>query len=281
MFHPGFIFADYYVDSGGLDPDAQAYINQVISVGGSLSATEISAVNQLTLDLKSAGIWNSFDIFLPVLGSTAASCKINLIEPSNATYDWDYLGTPTFSATGVKGNGTDAAVRALWKMNDLVKSQVGNAHWSSYQKYYSSSTGNLNGVFDVGATFFIHGVGFGQNTGFGGGNNGIYSGQIQGGSANQYDGFLYGEAENSSSEKIYIQNSLYLTANTAQSALGANAGHALLAIYFHGYNADNVYDLRSPNELRSFSIGSYLDTAQRNAYYTAIQAFQTTLGRQV
>ena len=280
MFNPGFIFADYYVPSGGIDPDAQAYINAVNTAGGSLTATETNALITLVSDLKAANIWDKFDIFLPVLGSTAASCKINLIEPSNATYDWDYLGTPTFSATGIKGNGTDAAVRALWKMNDLVKSQVGNAHWSSYQKYYSSSTGNLNGVFDIGGTFFVHGVGHGQNTAFGAGNNGIYSGQITGGNANQYDGFLYADAENSSSEKIYIQNSLFLTANTAQSALSANAGHALLGIYFHGVT-DNVYSLRSPNEVRSFSIGSYLDTAQRNAYYTAIQTFQTTLGRQV
>jgi hypothetical protein len=282
MFSTGFAFLKNVTASGGgYDPDAEAYFTQVLAVGGSLTIPEKDAVNQLTLDFKAAGIYSKFDIFLPILGNTAASSKINLVEPSNATYDWDYVGTPVFSATGIKGNGTDAAVRSLWKVDDLVKSQPGDAHWSSYQKYYSSSTGNLNGGFDIGGTFFIHGMGNGQNTGFGSTSvNGIYCGLIYSGGQAAMDGFMYIEAETSSLAKSYLQNSIMQTDTTAQSQLSANCGQALLACYFNG-ETNNIYPYFNPNEARSFSVGSYLDSAERTAYYNAITTYQTTLGRNV
>jgi hypothetical protein len=283
MFSTGFAFLKNVTASGGgYDPDAEAYFTQVLAVGGSLTTPEKNAVNQLVLDFKAAGIYNKFDIFLPVLGNTAASSKINLVEPSNATYDWDYLGTPTFSSTGILGNGTDAVVRSIWKINNLVKSQIGDSHWAVYQKYNFNANGfYVNGTLDTDAGYIKFGLGVWDA--LSGMYGGIYQDQFSFGGLTGADaqGLVYMEAENSSLASYYIANSLITSNTNTQSAFSANAGNALLGLYWPGFNANNIYSEYSTNEIRSFSVGSYLSSGQRTAYYNAVQTYQTALGRQV
>ena len=130
MFSTGFAFLQNSpAAGGGYDPDAEAYMDEVLAVGGSLSIPEKNAVNQLTLDLKAAGIWNKLDIFLPVLGIDPEAMVLNLVAPTDSTWTWTYWGTPTLSSTGILGNGTDAAVLSNWYLNeDLVLSQVNDLH---------------------------------------------------------------------------------------------------------------------------------------------------------
>jgi|GEM_PF-5854784 len=276
MFSTPITFLKFTPSGGGNDPDAQAYIDAVIAAGGTLSGTEESAVNQLTLDFKAAGIYTKFDIFLPILGNTAASSKINLVEPSNATYDWDYVGTPVFSATGVLGNGTDAAMRSIWKMVDLVKADFGDAHWASYQKYNSGSAYHFNGVLDTAGEYNKCGLGTFYYPGYGGAFNNDFAGSTF--TDPDFNGLLYID-NNATNVKSYINNSFDVSSGAAGTYWNANAGNALLGLYWHS-QPNHIYEY-STNEVRSFSVGSYLNATERTDYYNAITTYQTTLGRNV
>ena len=59
------------------DADAQAYFDRVTAAGGTLSATEQNAVNTLTVNLKSNGLWTLLKAIYPMVGASAAACAQN------------------------------------------------------------------------------------------------------------------------------------------------------------------------------------------------------------
>ena len=77
-----FIINPYSFGGVSYDADAQAFFTRVTSAGGTLSATEKLATNQLVLDMKSAGIWSSMKAIYPMVGASAAACAQNLKSSS-------------------------------------------------------------------------------------------------------------------------------------------------------------------------------------------------------
>jgi hypothetical protein len=87
------------------DTDAIAFINRVNAAGGTLSYTEMMAVNQLVIDLKAAGLWTSMKAIYPMVGASAAACAQNLVSSS---FTGTFTSGWTFASTGVTPNGTSA-----------------------------------------------------------------------------------------------------------------------------------------------------------------------------
>jgi hypothetical protein len=90
---------------GGFDPDAQAFFDRVTTAGGTLTTTEKNAINQLVLDMKSAGIWSSMKAIYPMVGASAAACAQNL---KSSSFTGTFTSGWTFASTGVTPNGTSA-----------------------------------------------------------------------------------------------------------------------------------------------------------------------------
>jgi hypothetical protein len=157
-----------------IDPDALAYMNKVISVGGTLTPTMSAATITLVDNLKSAGIWNTLDIFLPVLGGTANSHKINLVEPNNINFDWTYYGTVVHDVSGMTTNSAAGAVVPSWNMNQLVYSTSGSSFFTLYRNRSSASFG-INGFIntETGVPYTWTCIG---NYGLTDGYNGLYGG---------------------------------------------------------------------------------------------------------
>lgn len=287
MFSTGFAFLQNSpAAGGGYDPDAEAYMDEVLAVGGSLTIPEKNAVNQLTLDLKAAGIWGKLDIFLPVLGIDPEAMVLNLVAPTDSTWTWTYWGTPTLSSTGILGNGTDAAVLSNWTLNeDLVLSQVNDSHWSCYIKYNGAGTGSyLNGVLDTDGEGGYTKGGYGTLGGSAyGGLYGDSYGFSGGPGDSDFNGFIYGENYANIVSPAGL-NELFIN-NTGQGALGpfirpfaANIKIAMLALAWRS-QVNGLYQDFSTSEIRSWSMGAYLSPAQRTDYYNAVVAYQTALGR--
>ena len=98
-----------YVPSGGggaLDPDAEAFLTAATIT----DPTEISAVNQLVIDMKDAGIWTKMKAVYPFVGGTATTHKWNLKDPqdTNAAFRLTFNGGWTHSSSGALPNGTNA-----------------------------------------------------------------------------------------------------------------------------------------------------------------------------
>lgn len=68
--------------------------------------TEKIAINELVKNAKLHDWWNTCLRIYPFVGSTAASCAVNLKTPGTGNITW--AGTPTFASTGVSGwSGTN------------------------------------------------------------------------------------------------------------------------------------------------------------------------------
>jgi hypothetical protein len=86
------------------DADALAFFQRVSDATGTLSLTEKQAVNQLVLDLKANSLWTPMKAIYPMVGASAAACAQNL-KSSSFTGTFTATGW-TFASTGVTGNGT-------------------------------------------------------------------------------------------------------------------------------------------------------------------------------
>jgi len=97
------LFTPFAIFTGGKDADATAYINAVISAGGTLSDGNKIAINTFFVDLKNIGVYSKMIAFWPIMGGTANSHAIN--GNLNSTYDLTYFGTWTHNSSGQKPNG--------------------------------------------------------------------------------------------------------------------------------------------------------------------------------
>lgn len=88
------------------DSDAQAFFDRVTTAGGTLSTTEQDAVNTLVVQMKADGIWTKMKAIYPMVGASAAACAQNL-KSSSFTGTFTATGW-TFASTGVTPNGTSA-----------------------------------------------------------------------------------------------------------------------------------------------------------------------------
>ena len=120
------------------DPDAQAFF----TASGLTGTTNLNAINQLVLDLKSYGIWTKMKAIYPFVGGTAALHKWNLKDPRDldAAFRLVFNGGWTHSATGATPNGTNAFA------NTYLSPSTQLSLTSTHLSYYSRTNVNLTQV---------------------------------------------------------------------------------------------------------------------------------------
>lgn len=84
---------------GGYAPETIAFLSQASITDPTIG----NAVNDLVLDMQSAGIWNKMIAVYPIVGGNASAHKTNLIDPN--TYTAIFSGGWVHSSTGMLGNG--------------------------------------------------------------------------------------------------------------------------------------------------------------------------------
>jgi hypothetical protein len=148
MFSTPFTFLSAPV-GGGFDPDAQAYIDAVISAGGTLSGGNQNAINTLYEDLKTEGLYSSVKYMYPFMGGIKEAHAICGINPSNSDYliSWfDYLtNSAAHTSAGlntVSGNGYGFIAKTINNIFSSGDSQTLGV-------YISTATTN-NNAFTIG-----------------------------------------------------------------------------------------------------------------------------------
>jgi len=246
------------------DSDAQAFFTRVTVAGGTLSATEKLATNQLVLDLKSAGIWTSMKAIYPMVGASASACAQNL---KSASFTGSFSSGWTFASTGVTPNGTSAFMNTgLIANTNLTQNST---HLSSYIR-----TTNIGSQVYMGCSGAA-----GPST------NLIYLLNF---------GFIAINTSDTIATSVVGQNGLFLNSrttltNTIQyknaTALTTSAqtstGISTTQIYIGAYNNNGTTAFFSNNETAFSSIGNGLNATEEGNFYTAVQTFNTTLSRQV
>lgn len=102
MFQPFSNYSQYSYN----DPDALTFI----SASAITNLTQKTAINQITIDLKSYGIWNKTKAIYPFVGGTAATHKWNLKDTRDidAAFRLNFFGSMTHNSNGITGNASNA-----------------------------------------------------------------------------------------------------------------------------------------------------------------------------
>lgn len=246
---------------GGIDPDAQAFI----TAAAITDPTQQSAINTLVTDLKGYNIWTKFKAIYPIVGSSASSHAVNLKTPG--TYNLSFTNAWTHSSTGMTPNGTSAY--ADTGLNDNTVLSLNSAHISFYSRT------NVDGLFcDIG--IFDPSTTSGTN---------LFP---------KYNNLFYGRVHNEntgvsnsvSSQGLFLANRISSTEtrNFINNTLKLQSGNSITKIntnFIIGARSRGFIDFYSPRQCAFASIGDGLTDTDAANYYTAVQAYQTTLGRQV
>ena len=261
-----------------LDPDAVAFL----TAAGITDATITSAINTLVLDLKGYGIWTKMKAIYPFVGGTASTHKYNLKDPqdTNAAFRLVFAGGWTHSATGALPNGTNAYADTFFVPNTYQS--ITSGHISAYSR--TSATSLINFGTSIGAT---------NSSGL---SSYLVIRRIVNPSA---AGSMWGELSN---DFVLFSNAdgkgFYILTRTSSSLLQFFKSGTLLSqtggaqtqtqLVNLSYYLATLNTANSPNalaydnkEFAFVSMGDGINTTESLDLQTAVQAFQTTLGRQV
>jgi hypothetical protein len=257
------------------DADAIAFFNRVTTAGGTLSATEKAAVNTLVVDMKANGTWTLQKAIYPMVGASAAACAQNL---KSSSFTGSFTSGWTFASTGVTPNGTSAYMDTNFLPSTSFINN--NTHISIYSRTDAVVSACL--------------IGTGKNA------NAIplitiYSRDV----ADQYimDAYSY------SGNRIITMSTLssaafFINSRTSSTVFKSFRNGTQLGVTNSTTNSNNITTCDKPmfigalnfngsaaqfsNYQTAFaSIGDGLTDTQASNLYTAVQAFQTTLSRNV
>jgi hypothetical protein len=259
------------------DTDAQAFLN----AASITDSTQASAVNTLVTQLKTYGIWTKMKALYPFVGGNATSHKFNLKDPRDldAAYRLVFNGGWVHSATGALPNGTTGYADTF-----LVPSSVLNETNFAHLSYYSNtSTGfpfeYVMGSNDGGPAYktllMIARRDTGEQSFYSDFNNATYRGARNLLQTNGSGLFL--GTQQGANVKLFRQNVLQASNTNIKTSTGTSP----FKVYIGGDN-DNGTARQFTNKLCSLaSIGDGLTDTEAANFYTAVQTYQTTLGRNV
>jgi hypothetical protein len=247
--------------AAGFDPDAQAFI----TAAAITNPTQQNAINTLVVDLKGYSIWTKFKAIYPIVGGSASSHKFNLKDPRDldAAFRLTFTNSWTHSATGM----TPSVAWANTFLTPSTSLSLNSTHISYYSRTASTSE-----AYDMGSYQFLvttTGMLINFNNQFYGANNdGAYNPVASTGS----QGLYISSRTSSNVKKGYKNSTIIQNVSTASVALPN------IPVYLGAFSGIAAYG----NKQCAFaSIGDGLTDTEAANFYTAVQTFQTTLGRQV
>lgn len=245
------------------DVDAQAFFDRVTTAGGTLSSSEKNAVNTLVIKMKNDGIWTKMKAIYPMVGASAEACKQNL---KSSSFTGSFSSGWTFSSNGVTGNGTGAYMDTGLNANTSLN--INSAHISYYRNTINSAIGLgvLMGINDL--SLFLQPTASNFYGSLATTNINDFSGSFN------TTGFFIVNRPSSTTQKT-IRNTTIVQTKTVTGSSYASSQNVFLS----NYNTASTF---ATNSRCAFSsIGDGLTDTEASNFYTSVQAFQTTLSRQV
>ena len=229
--------------------DAQAFI----TAAGITDPTQQSAIIQLVLDLKGYGLWTKMKAIYPFVGGTATSHKFNLKDPRDldVAFRMVFVGGWTHNSNGITGNGVNTTANTKLIPSTSLSTTSGSLGFylrnTIIANVYDFSPG-VSQFFGIALYIDTRYYMYGGLTSVGGTPSAAFYGISRVGGTHK--GYRNGSVDMTSTSTA--------TLNTNELKFNTN-----LRNYAFGYIADGLSDTENSN------------------LYTAVQAFQTTLGRQI
>jgi PKD repeat protein len=267
----GLIIKNNYISITG-DADADAFL----SAAGITDPTIVSAINVLVVDLKNASIWTKLKAIYPMVGGTATTHKFNLKDPRdlNAAFRLSFSGGWVHSANGALPNGSNTYADTFFANNNSFAA-ANSCGISAYLRTNALNTGcDIGGGGDSSSgTNGLYIYSSFSGTYFGNANGSVTT---PGSTNTDTRGFYITSRNNSNTQYSYHKR--HSSGNidaTNVTAIGTQNGSNIFI------GAGNNISNYSTRETAFNTIHEGLTLTEINNLYTAIQAFQTTLGRQV
>ena len=262
--------------SGGIDPDAQAFI----TAAAITDPTQQAAINTLVVDLKGYSIWSKMKALYPFVGGTAVTHKWNLKNPldTDAAFRILWSGGVTHSSNGVQFGGVNGYGDT--RLNALANTAISNVSFGLY-----SRTNNIraasNGVVDSfgGSTCGISlATKWSDNNTYYSSNNYVLDGN--GNFVTDTRGLFVATKDTS----LAFPSALYRNGIGIRSATPTFENRPNGNVYLGARNNLSAIpnaEIFDNKELAFAFIGNTLTATDNSNFYTAVQAFQTTIGRSI
>ncbi len=263
--------------------DAQGWLNRVYDNGGTVSATTAAAVNDFCNAIDAAGIRDRFYRLNLFCGGNLAACRTPLYRATSLAgtqlgntidtnvgpfVDADYVEAG--GSGGLKGNGSSKYLSTGLLVGDAMPSGTGNGHMSVYAAS-AQSAGSGNFRYHLGTPqLYLFARDGGPNAGLAwvSASAAIFT------SVADITGHLVG-TNSASNAREYFRNGTSIGSNSTIASPPAATSE--FTVFGRSSQANVLFDGR----LAAYSIGGPMTASQATAYYTAMQAFQTALGRNV
>jgi len=263
------------------DSDAQAFI----TAAAITNVTQQGAINTLVLDLKAYSIWTKFKAIYPIVGGTASQHKFNLKDPRDldAAFRLTYGAGVNHSSNGMAGNGTSGFANTFLSGSNITLYDAHISFYSRTQLLEASSieigcarSPNTNQLLSLTAT---------RNTGIA---SAYHTSQAISthiatatGQTSSQGLFINNRLGANATDLKVIRNGITLaTATTNGTNITTNLSSVFI-LALNNFIIANNPQFYSTKQCAFASIGDGLTNTDASNLYTAVQAYQTTLGRQV
>jgi len=269
--------------AGGFHPEAQAWRNAVIANNGTVSGSTLSAVSRFCRDIDAAGIRDRFYRLNLFCGTDLNACLVPLYRGPSPTGTQYGNATDTNNGPFVSGDyaESDGLSQAATTSNKYLSTGLtpddlgpGTGHMSIYLRTFSQSASARRPLGSRDGTNRFYDWSVTQNSS----NLVSFWGAANSVSAAIALGALLTQRESSVLFRRFTNGSLDATTTTS-SATNANN---LEFLVFNTNNSGVPITQQYFNEsVGAYSFGAPLTTQGVADYYTALQSFQTALGRNV
>lgn len=237
------------------NPEAFNFLDAAGIARTEANGSIIIATCQLTTDLKNYGLWNKMKVIYPFVGQAgvSSSFQYNLKDPN--TFRGVFTGSWTYANTGVTPNGVTTTYMDTG-FNPLLNLVATNASIFSYSRTGDVVIGTQDGrkfeIFDyTGDRYPLNGT------------------QLNCGP--RWNGWTLSSRTSTTLMKVYKNNTTTFTDTNPISIALANSSLKVGAFSAFAGNAEMAF----------FGVSEGFNDTEAANFYTAVQRFQTTLGRQV
>lgn len=262
---------NWFLNSGSsYDSDAQAFF----TAAGISDATQKTAVNTLVLAIKAASLWTGMKAIYPMVGGTGTTHKYNLKDPRDldAAFRLNFQGGWTHSSNGALPNGTSGYADTFFVPSVQFSSNVGSLGY--YSRTSTASDGYELGCSnggDVPFTGIIARLTLDKYFPLLGSSS--YTPLV---TSTDGRGFFVATRMSGFNRNVGYKNGSQV--GTADEAYLATS----VSMYLGCSNLNGVATYFGNKQCAfAFIAAANLDATNNSDLYTAVQAFNTTLSRQV
>lgn len=265
-----------------LDAATVAWVNQVVTNGGTVSTGRKTTVNTMIVSMKSAGVWSLLDRLWILAAENSISARTDMVGLTLASV----VGSPTFTTdrgftgTDTGFNGATNYLDSGWKPNTGVNFTQNACHVSGWSTTNNAATngGAFLGVSDtvtgvsetdIIATFTDGNVYARLNDASGSGSQGAPSTR---------QGHWLTNRSSSSSTTTY-QNASALSPETVTSGPRTDLNMYICAANL-GNSGTNQPSFGTPNQIAMASVGGDLTSVTSGVtnFYNALRTYMTAVG---